>query len=189
MEDYNATSLTNPNCSFFNISDNTLIMDCVQSPPEQYPVPLGKKLCVKKFFFLPKVIFNFSIYSNSIYTIFSGIIILLCTLYGAISLISVVGNTLVIWVVASSHSMQNVTNFFIANLAVSDVTIAIFCIPFQFYAALLQRWDWPEFMCKFCPFAQILSVNVSIFTLVAISLDRYVLLIYLVFLYVLTLQK
>ena len=119
----------------------------------------------------------------------SGIIILLCTLYGAISLISVVGNTLVIWVVASSHSMQNVTNFFIANLAVSDVTIAIFCIPFQFYAALLQRWDWPEFMCKFCPFAQILSVNVSIFTLVAISLDRYVLLIYLVFLYVLTLQK
>jgi leucokinin receptor len=85
----------------------------------------------------------------------------------------VVGNTLVIWVVASSRSMQNVTNFFIANLAVSDVIIAIFCIPFQFYAALLQRWDLPEFMCKFCPFAQILSVNVSIFTLVAISLDRY----------------
>ena len=43
MEDYNSTSL-NPNCSFFNISDNTLIMDCVQPPPEQYPVPLGKKL-------------------------------------------------------------------------------------------------------------------------------------------------
>ena len=148
-----------------------------------------KKLFQGKRFTCEKKATNQLLYLSFILKHFSGIIILLCTLYGAISLISVVGNTLVIWVVASSHSMQNVTNFFIANLAVSDVTIAIFCIPFQFYAALLQRWDWPEFMCKFCPFAQILSVNVSIFTLVAISLDRYVLLIYLVFLYVLTLQK
>ncbi len=44
---------------------------------------------------------------------------------------------------------------------------------FQFYAALLQRWDLPEFMCQFCPFTQTLSVNVSIFTLVTISVDRY----------------
>ncbi len=28
-------------------------------------------------------------------------------------------------------------------------------------------------MCQFCPTVQILSVNISIFTLVAISLDRY----------------
>ncbi|XP_071745532.1 RYamide receptor isoform X2 [Lepeophtheirus salmonis] len=69
--------------------------------------------------------------------------------------------------------MQNVTNIYIANLAFADVIIALFCIPFQFYAALLQRWDLPGFMCQFCPFAQILSVNVSIFTMVAISLDRY----------------
>ncbi len=27
--------------------------------------------------------------------------------------------------------MQNVTNLFIANLAFSDVIIAVFCIPFQ----------------------------------------------------------
>ena len=60
----------------------------------------------------------------------------------------------------------------IANLACSDIVIAIFCIPFQFYAALLQRWDLPEFMCKFCPFTQNFSVNVSIFTLVAIAKDR-----------------
>lgn len=68
--------------------------------------------------------------------------------------------------------MRTVTNMYIANLAFADVTIALFAIPFQFHAALLQRWDLPAFMCQFCPTVQILSVNISIFTLVAISLDR-----------------
>lgn len=42
----------------------------------------------------------------------------------------------------------------------------------QFQAALLQRWNLPEFMCAFCPFVQTVSVNVSVFTLTAIALDR-----------------
>lgn len=43
----------------------------------------------------------------------------------------------------------------------------------QFQAALLQRWILPHFMCAFCPFVQILSVNVSVFTLTAIAIDRH----------------
>ena len=57
--------------------------------------------------------------------------------------------------------LQTVTNFYIANLALSDVILAMFCIPFQFRAALVQRWDLPSFMCQFCPFIQILSVSIS----------------------------
>ncbi|KZC10314.1 Tachykinin-like peptides receptor 99D [Dufourea novaeangliae] len=77
------------------------------------------------------------------------------------------------WIIATSRRMQNVTNFFIANLALADIVIGLFAIPFQFQAALLQRWDLPYFMCAFCPFIQILSVNVSIFTLTAIAIDRH----------------
>ncbi|XP_054710937.1 tachykinin-like peptides receptor 99D [Uloborus diversus] len=69
--------------------------------------------------------------------------------------------------------MRTVTNYFIANLAVADIIIGLFSIPFQFQAALLQRWVLPPFMCAFCPFFQVLSVNVSIITLSAIALDRY----------------
>jgi leucokinin receptor len=43
----------------------------------------------------------------------------------------------------------------------------------QFQAALLQRWNLPHFMCAFCPFVQVLSVNVSVFTLTAIAVDRH----------------
>ena len=73
--------------------------------------------------------------------------------------------------------MQTVTNLYISALALSDVVLAMFCIPFQvtcdcsrpvltfhwfslqFRAALLQRWDLPEIMCQFCPFMQTLSVG------------------------------
>lgn len=102
----------------------------------------------------------------------SDVLIGFCILYGTVSLISVIGNFLVIWVVSTTKTMHNINNGLLANLALSDVTIAIFCIPFQFYAALLQRWDLPQFMCNFCPFAQTFSVNGSIFTLVAIAHDR-----------------
>lgn len=69
--------------------------------------------------------------------------------------------------------MHTVTNFFIGNLAMADVIIGLLSIPFQFQAAVLQRWALPRFMCSFCPFIQILSVNVSIFTLTAIAIDRH----------------
>lgn len=80
---------------------------------------------------------------------------------------------LVIFIVRSSRQMHTVTNFFIANLALADVTIGLFVIPFQFQAAVLQRWVLPDFMCPFCPFVQYISVNVSVFTLTAIAIDRH----------------
>ncbi|XP_013776720.2 tachykinin-like peptides receptor 99D [Limulus polyphemus] len=116
---------------------------------------------------------NFTHVEDDLYEVPVGIIVLLSTCYGSISLVAVVGNFCVLWIVATSRRMQTVTNFFIANLACADIIIGLFSIPFQFQAALLQRWVLPNFMCAFCPFVQVLSVNVSIFTLTSIALDRY----------------
>uniref|UniRef100_A0A1A9VF93 G-protein coupled receptors family 1 profile domain-containing protein n=1 Tax=Glossina austeni TaxID=7395 RepID=A0A1A9VF93_GLOAU len=102
-----------------------------------------------------------------------GLIILLSILYGLISILAIIGNCLVIWIVATAKQMHTVTNMYIANLAFADVIIAVFCIPFQFQAALLQCWNLPQFMCAFCPFVQAVSVNVSVFTLTAIAVDRH----------------
>ena len=111
--------------------------------------------------------------SIDLYEVPTSVVVILSLFYGIISLTAFVGNSLVIYVVVISRRMRTVTNMYIANLAFADVTIAVFAIPFQFHAALLQRWDLPAFMCQFCPTVQILSVNISIFTLVAISLDRW----------------
>lgn len=104
----------------------------------------------------------------------TGLLALLIILYGSLSLIAIAGNTLVIFVVIRKRNMQTITNVFIANLALADVAIGIFTIPFQFYAALVQRWVIADFMCQVAPFVKNLSVNVSILTLTVIAFDRYV---------------
>lgn len=107
-----------------------------------------------------------------------AVTILLAVLYGTISVMSVIGNGLVILVIAKNKKMQTVTNIFIANLAVADVAIGLLSIPFQFQAAILQTWVLPYFMCSLAPFVQALSVNISVFTLAVIAIDRYSAVIY-----------
>lgn len=111
--------------------------------------------------------------SGRLYEVPLEVIALLSFCYGTISLVAVVGNAFVLWIVATSRRMRTETNYLIANLAISDIIIGLFSIPFHFQAALLQRWLLPRFMCAFCPFVQVVSVNVSIFTLTAIAVDRY----------------
>ncbi|XP_055596964.1 substance-P receptor-like [Uranotaenia lowii] len=110
---------------------------------------------------------------EALYDVPVGLVVLLSVFYGTISVLAVIGNSLVIWIVLTTKQMQTITNMFIANLALADVIIAMFAIPFQFQAAVLQRWNLPDFMCPFCPFVQLLSVNVSVFTLTAIAVDRH----------------
>ncbi|XP_033335362.1 RYamide receptor [Megalopta genalis] len=100
-------------------------------------------------------------------------VVFLSILYGSLAFLTLIGNSLVMWIIAASKRMQSVTNFYIANLAVADIVIGLFVIPFQFQAALLQRWDLPHFLCAFCPYVKTLSVSVSVFTLTAIAIDRH----------------
>ena len=102
-----------------------------------------------------------------------GVMISTILIYGFTTIVSMYGNILVLWVVSTTKSLQNVNNLLIANLAISDIIIAALCIPFQFHAALVQRWDLPPFMCKLCPLVQTLCVNDNIFTLMLIARDRY----------------
>lgn len=54
--------------------------------------------------------------SSELYYVPPGLVVFLSVLYGSVSVVSIVGNMLVILVVCRYKSMQTVTNFFIANL-------------------------------------------------------------------------
>lgn len=122
--------------------------------------------------------YNETLIEEDIYSVPVGVVVLLAILYGSISLIAVLGNGLVIFVISKNRKMQTVTNIFIANLALADVIIGLFSTPFQFQPALHQRWDLPRFLCKVAPSFKVLSVNVSVFTLAVISVDRYMAVLY-----------
>lgn len=62
---------------------------------------------------------------------------------------------------------------FLINLAVADLIMAIICLPFSFTTALLREWIFSAPMCPIISFTQMLSVNVSVYTNTAISIDRF----------------
>uniref|UniRef100_A0A1B6DRF1 G-protein coupled receptors family 1 profile domain-containing protein n=1 Tax=Clastoptera arizonana TaxID=38151 RepID=A0A1B6DRF1_9HEMI len=101
--------------------------------------------------------------------------ILVHVLYPVIFIVSLLGNGLVCYVVYSSARMQTVTNFFIVNLAMGDLLMTVFCVPFStIYILVLGFWPFGIIMCRAVSFCQAVSVFVSAYTLVAISFDRYI---------------
>lgn len=66
-----------------------------------------------------------------------ALVALMSLLYGSISVITVVGNALVVIVVLRNKHMQTVANFYIANLSVADIILGVFSIPFQFQVSWL----------------------------------------------------
>lgn len=60
-------------------------------------------------------------------------------MYITILLIAIFGNGIVCFIVTTSSRMQTVTNYFIANLALSDMLMAFFCIPFSFISLFVLQ--------------------------------------------------
>ncbi|XP_032243060.1 allatostatin-A receptor [Nematostella vectensis] len=92
-------------------------------------------------------------------------------------MISVSGNALVVHVVRVTPSMHTSINFYIANMACSDLISTIICVPFSLQSYFsLYKWipgTIGEVLCKtiICTFYT--SFACSTFCLVAIATDRY----------------
>lgn len=94
-------------------------------------------------------------------------------LYSLIFLLSVFGNLLIIIVLAVNKRMRTVTNSFLLSLAVSDLMMALFCMPFTLIPNLLEDFIFGEAMCKITAYFMGISVSISTFSLVAIAIERY----------------
>ncbi|XP_021515483.1 neuropeptide FF receptor 2 [Meriones unguiculatus] len=95
------------------------------------------------------------------------------TSYSLIFSLCMVGNTVVCLIVIRNRHMHTVTNFFILNLAVSDLLVGIFCMPVTLLDNIIAGWPFGSSMCKISGLVQGISVAASVFTLVAIAVDRF----------------
>ncbi|KAL3233999.1 hypothetical protein MRX96_022756 [Rhipicephalus microplus] len=93
--------------------------------------------------------------------------------YAIILLLAVLGNGLVILTLAVNQRMRTVTNLFLLNLAVSDLLLGVFCMPFTLAGVLLREFVFGQLLCNLIPYLQAVSVCVSDWTLVAMSVERY----------------
>lgn len=96
------------------------------------------------------------------------------SLYVLIFLCGTFGNALVILAYRNPR-MRSVTNLFIANLAVADLTVALINVPVNITISVIPFHHWPFglALCKLIPFLSGVSVFSSVGTLIAISVDRY----------------
>ncbi|KAJ8286931.1 hypothetical protein GJAV_G00045030 [Gymnothorax javanicus] len=74
--------------------------------------------------------------------------------------------------------MRTVTNVFILNLAVSDLLVGIFCMPTTLLDNIITGWPFGSLVCKMSGMVQGISVSASVFTLVAIAVDRFWCIVY-----------
>ena len=103
---------------------------------------------------------------------------LLMALFITVILVGLVGNTIVVFVVVKNRNMQNVTNIFIANLALSDIGLCLLSLPVQLYYQLTDHWIFGEIMCKIIFAAFAVPMYASTLTIFLIALDRYGLILY-----------
>ncbi|XP_033606134.1 gastrin/cholecystokinin type B receptor isoform X3 [Cryptotermes secundus] len=94
-------------------------------------------------------------------------------IYSLTAALSVAGNVTVIVVLSFGKRSSGDLRAFLINLAVSDVTMAIFSIPFTYTMFMLGRWIFHPLFCSVVIAMQHISVVVSVYTLTAIGIDRW----------------
>jgi len=84
--------------------------------------------------------------------------------YAVIFVLAIAGNALVIATLALDRRMRTVTNLFLLNLAVSDLLLAVLCMPFTLIPTLLRNFIFGKAMCVLIRYMQGALVYTTHFT-------------------------
>jgi len=74
--------------------------------------------------------------------------------YALIFIAAVAGNLLVILTLVQNKRMRTVTNVFLLNLSVSDLLLAVFCMPFTIIPVMLKNFIFGEIICVMIRYLQ-----------------------------------
>lgn len=88
-----------------------------------------------------------------------------------VALVAIIGNSLVIAVFRKERRLRKRTNYYIVSLAIADLLVGLLGIPF----AILASVGLPThlYTCLFTISLLVVLCTISIFCLVAVSIDRY----------------
>ncbi|XP_023556490.1 chemokine XC receptor 1 isoform X1 [Octodon degus] len=92
-------------------------------------------------------------------------------LYPLVLLLSLVGNSLVLWVLVKYESLESLTNLFILNLCLSDLVFS--CLLPVWVSEYHWGWALGELLCKVLSMTFSVSLYSSIFFLTIMTVHRY----------------
>lgn len=88
-----------------------------------------------------------------------------------VALLAIIGNAMVIYVFRIERRLRRRTNYYIVSLAIADLFVGLFGIPFAILAAVGLPSNLHA--CLFTISLLVVLCTISIFCLVAVSIDRY----------------
>lgn len=94
-------------------------------------------------------------------------------LLGALILCAAFGNGCVVAAIALERSLQNVANYLIGSLAVTDLMVSVLVLPMAALYQVLDRWTLGPVPCDIFISLDMVCCTSSILHLCAIALDRY----------------
>ena len=74
--------------------------------------------------------------------------VILMTLYSTTSIVSILTNSLVLFVLIFGRKSSPELKLFLINLAISDICMAALSIPFTYTDFMLGRWIFPKLLCE-----------------------------------------
>ncbi|KAG8202141.1 hypothetical protein JTE90_010500 [Oedothorax gibbosus] len=108
---------------------------------------------------------------KSPYSIFE--MILIAIVAGFLSIITVIGNIMVMISFKMDKQLQTISNYFLLSLAVADFSIGLISMPLFTMYLLIGTWPLGDFVCDSWLAFDYLVSNASVLNLLIISFDRY----------------
>ncbi|CAI5448189.1 unnamed protein product [Caenorhabditis angaria] len=99
--------------------------------------------------------------------------ILISVAYGFIFFTGVLGNTFVVLAVCAHKNLNITTDYLILALALADLFILWVCLPTTLANNIFNRWLFGSLLCRLSTWANATSSCTSVYTLVAVTADRY----------------
>ncbi|EAA08917.3 AGAP003631-PA [Anopheles gambiae str. PEST] len=93
--------------------------------------------------------------------------------FALIFIVGIVGNGTLVVIFLRHRAMRNIPNTYIFSLALADLLVILICVPLASLIYTLESWPWGDALCRVSEFAEEISIGVSVFTLTALSADRY----------------
>lgn len=84
----------------------------------------------------------------------------------------VIGNVIVIIVMAGDSKSRTATNSFLVSLAIGDLLMLCVYGPLETYMHFVFEWDENGIVCKTAQLAELLSATSSVLNLLAVTVER-----------------
>ncbi|XP_077290640.1 neuropeptide CCHamide-1 receptor-like isoform X2 [Arctopsyche grandis] len=94
-------------------------------------------------------------------------------IFAIIFVIGVLGNGTLVIVFIRHRAMRNIPNIYILSLALADLLIITTSLPFTSTVYTVESWPWGDVICRLSESIKDVSIGVSVFTLTALSADRF----------------